>query len=291
MSQEINSSLEVVGGLSPLSVKIKSFLDLFRIPNCLALGFLFITSRRHYGLDTSDVHEYMEAITWVLLAAFAYCYNDLCDIEVDRINKPRRALPSGVLSTKAVKLILVILLILIMAITIAEWRGRLLWPLGALVVGLVYSSFLRTRTALFSNVAAGCLVAAVPLSGLPLHGEIRVWELAAGIMLLMFGRELQKDVVDYEGDMHYRPVPVLIRFSRLFDYLYPLGLAVSAILLYSASHSSGSAVGSLGSFCLLAMLMTAAIGFIVKNNSHQLQASIIKMVSYLLVVILTVRSQ
>lgn len=267
-----------------------ALVHLFRIPNCVALGLLFLSSRRHYGYSTLDIREILLAVTWVLLAAFSYTYNDLRDIAVDRINKPDRPIPSGTLSIKAVKQILIILGVLIICLAIKEWQKDFLWPIGALLAGLAYSRFLRARTAFGSNLTACCLVAAVPLSGLPLRGNIQIWALAIGIMLLMFGRELQKDALDAKGDVHFRPVPLIFgKHSRIFQFVYPFLLLLSAVSLYSAIHTTSDSLINKVSLLLLIMIHSIAIiVYIFNKSSYQAQADITKLVSYSLVVILAV---
>lgn len=290
---EVRLGEEVIlldGSLQRLGTRLVAALGLFRIINCLALGFLFVSSKRYYGLHRLDFDNYLEALTWILLAAFAYAYNDLCDVEVDRVNKPRRALPSGAVSIASVKLSLSLIALAIAVLILLVWRTTLLWPLGAIAAGVVYSSVLRTRTALLSNVTAACLVAAVPLSGSQGYTNVRLWELAFGIMLLMFGREMQKDVVDHQGDQVARPMPLLMgKRSNIFTRLYPLMLLTAGGLLFLATYSMQSAVGFIGSLMLLAIILLAVMECVGERPSNQLQAHTLKFASYWLVLLLLVR--
>jgi geranylgeranylglycerol-phosphate geranylgeranyltransferase len=274
------------------SRKITAFTRVFRIPNCLALGLLFISARRHFGYSTTAIHELLLAVTWILLVAFANAYNDLCDIEIDKINKPRRPLPSGVLSPQFIRRTLWIIVILIVGLAIGVWQERLLWPLCALAGAWIYSRFLLSRTTLGSNLVASCAVAAVPLSGLPLQGNHKIWALVVGITMVMFGREVQKDALDAKGDAYFRPSPLLIgKHSRVLQFVYPSLLLVSAGLLYLAIHTTPSSLANtVGSFLPVMTLSLAAIIFVYKKNNHQVQVDITKITSYSVAIILALRS-
>jgi 4-hydroxybenzoate polyprenyltransferase len=272
--------------------KVAGFARLLRIPNCLALGLLFISSRRHFGYSTALIHELLLAATWVLLASFAYAYNDLCDIEIDKVNKPRRPLPSGVLSPHVVKRTLRIIVVLIVGLAIFEWREHSLWPLCTLAGSWAYSRFLLTGTAFGSNLVASCLVAAVPLSGLPLQGNPKIWALVGGTAMVMFGRELQKDALDAKGDAYFRPSPLLNgKHSGVLQIVYPTLLLVSAALLYLAIRvTPGSLVNTAGSFLPVMSLSVAAIMFVHQKNNHQVQVDITKLTSYSVALVLALPS-
>lgn len=274
------------------SRKITALIRLFRIPNALALGLLFISSRRHYGFSTTAIYESLLATTWILLAAFAYAYNDLCDIEIDKINKPRRPLPSGVFSPQLIRRILWIIVVLIVILAIAVWQERMLWPLCALAGSWAYSRFLLSRTTLGSNLVASCLVAAVPLSGLPLQGNPKIWALIAGITMVMFGREVQKDALDAKGDAYFRPSPLLLgKYARVVQFVYPILLLISAGLLYLAIRTTPSSLANTaGSLLPLITLSLAAIVFAYKKNNHQVQVDITRITSYAVAIILALRS-
>ncbi len=270
--------------------KLTALFRLFRIPNCIALGLLFLSSKSHYGNETINSHEVLLTLTWVLLAAFAYAFNDLCDVDIDLINKPNRPIPSRMLSVNSVKHILLILGLIIIFLAVKEWQKDFLWPIGALISGLVYSRFLRPRTTLGSNVAACCLVAAVPLSGFPSTGDIQVWALAIGITMLMFGREMQKDGLDSKGDVQFRPKALLFgKHSEVFEIVYPVSLLLSTAFLSIAVYTGS---GSLANRVSLVLLVTihglALIVYFRNKNDFQIQANLTKLVSYLLVIVLAV---
>ncbi|MEP0546698.1 MAG: geranylgeranylglycerol-phosphate geranylgeranyltransferase [Rhodothermales bacterium] len=137
-----------------------------------------------------------------LIGAGANAINDVFDVEIDRVNRPDRPLPAGVLSVGAARVF--------WGLTSGAGVGLSAWlsPLHvAIAVGSVallygYSARLK-RTALFGNLA----VAAV-LGLAILYGGLAVSPAAWSVPLLgaafAFGstlaREVAKDIEDAVGD-------------------------------------------------------------------------------------------
>ncbi len=140
-------------------------------------------------------------LTAAFITAGANVINDIFDVEIDRINRPDRALPSGKISISAAKIYFTVLYL--SALFFAALCGKILF-LIALVIALAlywYSASLK-RTALWGNV----LVSAV--SGFTfIYGAMSVGGWKGGIVpaLLAFffhlGREMLKDMQDVEGDI------------------------------------------------------------------------------------------
>jgi 4-hydroxybenzoate polyprenyltransferase len=169
-----------------------------------------------------------------------------------------------------------------------DWQSTLVWASGTLIASWSYSRFLRRRTALVSNLLAGGLVALVPLSGVSFIGDAKSWVLSAGIFFLMFGRELQKDALDSEGDTRYRPPSILLRNPNgIFRLVYPLILIMSGVLLYSAVLSDHF-WANLGALTIAALHGLALIAFLHNREGHQMQANITKVASYWLVIVLLI---
>ena len=84
---------------------IKAFLSIIRPQNCFIGGLTVIAGiaiaySQHFGATGPGLSTYLELlvygyITYFLVAAGGNVVNDIYDIEVDKINRPHRALPSG----------------------------------------------------------------------------------------------------------------------------------------------------------------------------------------------------
>lgn len=127
-------------------------------------------------------------------------YNDYVDVEADRINRPRRPIPSGRVSRRAALVFAVILflvgnfsalLINGLTFTIAMFNSLVL---------IAYSRSLQHKI-LLGNLAIGYLVGSVFLFGAAVFLNIRlVLILTLLALLATVSREIVKDLEDIEGD-------------------------------------------------------------------------------------------
>ncbi len=135
-----------------------------------------------------------------LVTAAGNVVNDYFDADIDRINKPRRPIPSGRMTPRESRRYYVALVGL--SLGVGAWAGTLvlgfvlLWTLCL----YAYSAWLKTRL-LLGNL----MVSAVASSGFVLGG----WMAGSGgtalvpavpAFLFLMGREIVKDVEDLPGD-------------------------------------------------------------------------------------------
>lgn len=138
----------------------------------------------------------------LLLAGSALVFNDIFDLEIDRINAPRRPLPSGLITIRQALLfgIAVSLAGLFMA---ALLGGKALGlALSVWLLGLAYNWHLK-RAGIWGNLAVAFSVASIFVFGaltVGKAGEPLVWFLAILAGLIDMGEEIAGDVLDLEGD-------------------------------------------------------------------------------------------
>jgi geranylgeranylglycerol-phosphate geranylgeranyltransferase len=185
-------------------------------------------------------------ISAMLITAGANVVNDLCDVDIDRINRPQRVLPSGRLTPAAAQAYTIFLLACGIFFSIFINAAAATIALGSTALLIVYSFRLK-RQPLTGNLAVslvtavafiyGALAAHSGLSARPLApGEIgemnfvnematrasawhRDWR--AGVFpavfsfLFHFGREVIKDLEDQAGDraMQARTLPLVYGLS------------------------------------------------------------------------------
>jgi len=261
---------------------------LCRIHNSLALGLLFLNVNSYYSLLQKA--SYLKASSWVLLSMFAYAYNDLCDIPIDSINKPGRPIPCGALSSKSASLIVQTIGAVAFVLTMMAWRIEFFLPFCAFTGSIFYSRILRPKSSLWSNIVASLLVVAVPLSAPAALSNYRVWLLSVSIGLLIFSREMHKDIIDLVGDSSFRPTPVLRgENAGIYVRIYPWLLLASVFFLCLAVREGAFTVMSFTALILtLGSIFIAVASFIVDSECHKLQATLTKVASYLIVLILIV---
>jgi geranylgeranylglycerol-phosphate geranylgeranyltransferase len=193
----------------PSTRAVSAALRLTRWANALiaAAGVLVGAWWAGWG-DTSAIA--LASIAAIALTAAANTWNDLADIDIDRIAHPERPLPSGALSRAAAERIGM------MAATGAVASASAVTvPLGLATVGVLllmrlYSPWLKRAG------FAGNLVVSV-LASLPfLYGSYAAGRWQSGVPLVLLAiplhlaRELAKDLDDREADRSTRrTIPVM----------------------------------------------------------------------------------
>lgn len=208
---------------------MQTYLKLMRSGNCLMAGIaavvgVFIAynivsanaSLLSSGLVTFPISESLKVFLVVFLVTGAgNAINDYFDIDIDRINKPERPIPSGKIGLKAA---LYFSLLLFATGTILAVSINLICGAIALVNSLLliyYASTLK-RTPLMGNIAVGYLTGSTFLFGGAVffeNGGINgVFVLFLLATLATIAREIVKDIEDIEGDREdgARTLPVII---------------------------------------------------------------------------------
>jgi geranylgeranylglycerol-phosphate geranylgeranyltransferase len=179
------------------------YLELLRPKNCLMAAFaVLIGSFLYLKLDLLLVWT---PVAYAMLAAFLITgagngINDYFDVQADKVNRPKRPIPSGRVSRKGALAFSIILFVLgislaaltmVLAFAIAVFNSLLL---------VVYSWSLQHKT-FFGNFTVAYLTGSTFLFGAAAVGNIQlalIFALLAG--LATFSREIVKDLEDLEGD-------------------------------------------------------------------------------------------
>ncbi len=181
---------------------LTDWLGMLRIGNAVVIGFAAVT-----GYVVSGGHRLWEALLLALSATLIGCYgnviNDVLDVEIDRINKPWRPLPSGRISLSSAKTGAAILLIAGIALS-------LLLPPVCPVIAVIASVLLYAyswrvkKTGFPGNLVIAFLSFMVVVYG-GLAGPDPGRSLVPGLyaFLIILGREIYKGVEDVEGDRRH----------------------------------------------------------------------------------------
>lgn len=142
----------------------------------------------------------LAALSAALINGAGNAFNDLIDIDIDRVNRPLRPLPAGRLSPNAARMqsLLLALAGCALAFGLSPWHGSIALTVAALLA--VYSIFL-TNSLLWGNVLVALIGAiAFPYGALTAGGIGRSWIPALFAFLFHLGREIVKDIEDIAGD-------------------------------------------------------------------------------------------
>lgn len=155
----------------------------------------------------------LACISGMLIGAGGNSINDYYDLEIDRINKPKRPLPAGMVSSRLAFFFSIGLFIVGIVLSRFIHLLGFVIALFASVMLYLYSFHLK-RTVLWGNFTVGLL------SGLAfVYGGIAVgqpkYALIVGIFALFFhlAREIIKDMEDIRGDQDQGVLTLPIQYG------------------------------------------------------------------------------
>ena len=213
------------------------------------------------------VYPALGAVMAAVLNAASNALNQIYDLEIDRINKPDRPLPSGRLPGRAAWTFTI--LAYTAALTLAWFvapggRHECFWIVGAAtLLTLAYSvPPLRTkRLGIWANVTIaiprGLLLKVAGWSSVAPVGDLEPWFIGAIFALFLVGATTTKDFSDVEGDLRggCRTLPIVHGARRAAWIISPF--FVLPFVLISAGTFAGILTGSFALLQLLSVALTA----------------------------------
>jgi geranylgeranylglycerol-phosphate geranylgeranyltransferase len=170
------------------------------------------------------------------ITAAGNVFNDLCDLEIDRINRPERPLPSGTVTPEVAGILAASLFSAGLVLTIPAGLLCTIIAVANSLLLLFYARALK-RTTLWGNVAVSYLTASIyPFGGAlaGLAGLERTLPLAGITFLAMLARELLKDAEDVAGDSAAgaRTIPIAhgVKKTAVAAYACVLGAIAVSLL-------------------------------------------------------------
>ncbi|TFH07019.1 MAG: hypothetical protein E4H14_09470 [Candidatus Thorarchaeota archaeon] len=206
---------------SSRKIDIGAFLSIIRPQNCFIGGLTVIAGiaiayNIQFPISGPGFSFYLDLflygyITYFLVAAGGNIVNDIYDIEIDKINRPHRALPSGRMTVKQAWIFVGFLSIL--GIFFAWFPGRLISALIVIIfeiIGYVYAAKVKTL-GLVGNFMVAFSFAFGVLYGSMILAEVTAlsiwyaipipsWLFFFTAFLILQARETIKGAEDVEGD-------------------------------------------------------------------------------------------
>ncbi len=222
-----------------LGQRVGGFLELTRPGNALAAGVLTFTGAFVVptgSLTAKAVNVALAVAATVLAVGAGNAINDYFDRDIDRINRPDRAIPRGAVTPREALAFSVVLFV-------AAVACALLLPTLAIVIAFVNLVALVAYTQLFKglpgvgNVVVAYLTGSTFLfggtavaSGTRQFGTVLLLAVLAGVATLT--REIVKDVEDIDGDRAegLRTLPITVGERR--------SLAFGAVVMAAAVVAS-----------------------------------------------------
>jgi len=176
-----------------------SWLEMLRPLNC-AMSSVGVLVGGVLVAETLSLPLLIAAAAAFLIAGAGNSVNDVFDVESDRINRPRRPIPSGRMSKNLAAGLT--LALFGAGILLAAWVSWLCFILAIVnSVLLVVYSFNLQHKILIGNLVVSYIVGSVFLfGGAALNDIVLPLMLAVLAFLANFAREVVKDLEDLEGD-------------------------------------------------------------------------------------------
>lgn len=202
-----------------------------------------------------------------VLNAASNALNQIYDLEIDRINKPKRPLPSGRLSMRAAWTftLAAYAAALVLAWLVApDGRHECFWIVAvAAGITVLYSvpPFRTKRLGIWANVTIaiprGVLLKVAGWSAVKTIFGVEPWFIGAIFGLFLLGASTTKDFADMEGDARggCRTLPIEYGIRRAAWMISPS--FVIPFLMIAAGTSAGILTGNYILLQLLSVVMTA----------------------------------
>lgn len=186
-------------------MSFRAGLELIRPANCAMIGFAviigFFVSK---PVEVKVVQAALGFLTGFFICAYSMSINDIYDLEVDRVNRPQRPIPSGRVSTQAAFRLSLLVLVAGIATSVLT-----LSPLAVVIATLyAFLSWLYNSRAKQTGLPGNLIIASSLAIPFIYGGVVSEGSLTRSLLLMMaftsffsgVGREVVKAMADIEGD-------------------------------------------------------------------------------------------
>ncbi len=213
---------------------LKGFYRLGRPINALA-GCVAVFVSGYVAGAPSWLPVILAASVVLLITVSTNAWNDYIDIDIDRINKPGRPLPSGEISPRQALIFSTAGTVLSLGIAAFINLHAFYIAIGANLLLYLYSWKLKC-TVLWGNAAVAAIVALCFIFGGVAAGNIQpTLMLAVTVFFAMMGREILKTMADYRGDLQERCRTIATAWSKQTACNFMIAfLGITALVMLAA---------------------------------------------------------
>jgi geranylgeranylglycerol-phosphate geranylgeranyltransferase len=176
------------------------------------------------------LNVFLAALAASLVMASGNVINDIYDIGIDKINKPLRPLPSGIITIKEAYALYFIFIVTSIFISALVNEKAVVIVLISILLLFFYSKYLK-RIPLVGNITVSFLTGLVFI-----FGGVVVGNPSAAIVPAIFAflinliREIVKDMEDIEGDTKAEVITFPVKFGFHNSNILILIISISLIL-------------------------------------------------------------
>lgn len=200
-ASEKQKSAREDGKIEPMkSYVVIKLLQMLHIPSCILLALLIIIPGLRYNNSFGKV--VLIAAPFVLAAMGSFALNDYYDYEKDKINKPDRILPLGLIKCDTAKKIGLSILFVsfLIAIPASDDGIELIMYWSTTLLATLYSRFIKQISPIKAFYTAAVLVVPFAFSLIKWGNIEKIGIYVLGIFLYVAGKEILMDIFDLEGD-------------------------------------------------------------------------------------------
>jgi len=177
---------------------------------------------------TPELNIFLAAFTASFALASGNIINDIHDIEIDKINKPLRPLPSGKITIKEAYGLYLVFIIVSVVLSFLVNQAALIIVLISILLLFLYSKYLK-QILLVGNITVACLTGLVFIfGGVVVENPLAAIVPAVFAFLINLIREIVKDMEDVEGDTKAGVITFPVKFgfqkSKFIILLFTLTL-------------------------------------------------------------------
>jgi geranylgeranylglycerol-phosphate geranylgeranyltransferase len=195
----------------------KGIFTIIRPLNCIVMSFAVTVGAALASLNNlSWLNLLFGGITAFTLTGAAMAVNDYYDYDIDRINEPKRPIPSGQVSKKAALATTVILTVIGLSFALYLSLYCFLFALFAWILMVTYTT-VGKRAGFVGNLLVSACVAAPFLYGSLVAINtvaMNIFLFASMAFLSNTGREITKGIVDVEGDKFHKVKTLAVVFGN-----------------------------------------------------------------------------
>jgi 4-hydroxybenzoate polyprenyltransferase len=200
-------------------------------------------------------------------------FNDIADVEADRINSPDRPLAAGDVSAASARMLLVALIVGAMA---AGWMISVahgVWVTTVLTLGLLYSVRVKRFLILGPLVVGSLLASALAFGALLGTGSVRFAVIIGSleICLFTFGRETLKGIRDVDGDRGTGVTTIANRFGADAAVRVFVGSALAVAVAAAVAAVAEDAWVHLGIMILMVTIPASSIGIWIHRSPQEIR--------------------
>jgi len=202
---------------------LEAITRLIRLRNCIIAFFGVIIGAllAYNGVNIFDKNVIIASLGAAFITGAGNTINDYFDADIDKINKPKRPIPSGEISKNSALFLSIIMFLL--GINFARYASDICFGIAIInsIILIMYAKYSK-RMLIASNIFISYLVASIFL-----YGAVSVLDSAqeifkANIVLILvicaffmtLSREIIKDIEDIDGDKRLGSISLPIAFGE-----------------------------------------------------------------------------